>query len=452
MDDPKGHSVLCFVLKPSDNLICPLCLDVLSNPNQCQRGHNFCFVCITQSLEVFNHCPVCIETLELKQLSKNLFLNNIINDLEVKCHVMSADIVVADEDVCHWKGPLHCRDDHIRQCQFRRPIVCPFPAESCRDSCPRIFSSRKFLQNHLTECNDIKTKELKQRIFPLNTLHRAYTTKQFPENANGPEPYKGAIYSGGIFNSVRHGWGIFECFNGKGASLYAGQFVNDLANGQGYKKSKTHTYNGMWKDGLMHGHCFAFTRPNGVSGCGEFSFNLLEGHGKMWREGDEWCYEGEFHKDKRHGQGKLTFPCGKSTFVGSFVDDVINGQGVLSYGERTISGTFNDKGECHGKGVFQRLCGEVIFEGDFQHNLFHGHGVAHIPDGSVYNGTFVKGKRHGRGTMTFADKSEYRGQFSQDEIHGKGVLVSADGVVGAPKYYIGGVIDHNKIVFDLMDV
>jgi hypothetical protein len=454
MDDKdKGYPILCFVLKPPDFLHCPLCLDVLNNPNQCQNGHNFCFVCIIQALAVFNRCPVCMGPLELSKLSKNLFLNNLINDLEVKCHERSVN--AASQDVCHWKGPLHCRENHTRHCQHRLPIVCPFPVESCRENCPRLFSTRELLQIHLIECNDLKTNELarfRQR-FPQGTLNtRAYTTREFPASG-GRRP---AIYSGCFLNGVRHGCGVFEIFGGPEAAVYAGEFVDDLANGQGFKKSKTHTYNGVWKDGLMHGHCFKFTRPDGVSGEGEFVANVLEGHAKVWSEKgeDKWCYEGEFHNDKRHGLGKLTFPNGKQTFVGIFVDDVVSGQGMIHYNDdddRILSGTFNDKIECHGKGLLLHST-EVIYEGDFEHNLFHGVGVAHIPDGSLYRGAFVKGKKHGRGIMTFADKSEYRGQFSQDEIHGEGVFVSADGEVGVSKMYTHGVIDHDKIVFDLMDI
>jgi hypothetical protein len=282
----------------------------------------------------------------------------------------------------------------------------------------------------------------------LNT--RAYTTREFPASG-GRQP---AIYSGCFLNGVRHGWGVFEIFGGPEASLYAGEFVGDLANGQGFKKSKTHTYNGMWKDGLMHGLCFEFTRPDGVSGEGEFANNCLEGYAKVWSENGEgkWCYEGEFHNDKRHGPGKLTFPNGKQTFIGIFVDGVAS-QGMIRFNDdddRILSGTFNEKIECNGKGLLLHST-EVIYEGDFEHNKFHGFGVAHIPDGSLYRGAFVEGKRHGRGIMTFADKSEYRGQFSQDEIHGEGVLVSANGEVGVSKIYSHGVVDHNKIVFDLMD-
>src|SRR4051794_34449258 len=37
-----GYSQSIFVTEPSEEFVCPLCLNILKNPKQCLRGHTFC--------------------------------------------------------------------------------------------------------------------------------------------------------------------------------------------------------------------------------------------------------------------------------------------------------------------------------------------------------------------------------------------------------------------------
>ena len=53
--------------KKIDNLICPICYDILRNPISCnstKTSHTFWEECIKKSLEINNKCPICKQEFE----------------------------------------------------------------------------------------------------------------------------------------------------------------------------------------------------------------------------------------------------------------------------------------------------------------------------------------------------------------------------------------------------
>ena len=110
-----GYPLELFVDLPPNELICPICLEVLEQPYQCSQGHTFCEKCINKCKQssssvssnnsstnsgdvpvwimpvVHDHphyrssytCPTCRITFDKLQI--NLIVRNLINNLQVHC-------------------------------------------------------------------------------------------------------------------------------------------------------------------------------------------------------------------------------------------------------------------------------------------------------------------------------------------------------------------------------
>ncbi len=143
-----------------------------------------------------------------------------------------------------------------------------------------------------------------------------------------------------------------NCTDGTGTMIqpngnkYTGQFKNGKPNGSGtaYWSISGDTYNGTWKDDMMHG-------------IGTYTF----GPRSQW-SGD--TYTGGWYADKMHGTGTYTFGP-KSQFAGDkYVGGYKNGKksGTGTYfwtdGNKYVGGWMDD---CmHGRGVFSRKDGTVL--------------------------------------------------------------------------------------------
>ncbi len=170
----SGHESNIFVCKPSDKCDCPLCLNVLKDPQQCSNGHCFCKGCICTALAKQSECPLCKTHLTVKKLGKNLFMQNTIDEMDTYC--ISCDHLDIKNDLmidrCQWIGQLHSRTAHYEndcgyylekclndgcdtnvqrrlmpihgeQCEFRK-IVCEF----CGDSSQPSYSVSELKEHH----------------------------------------------------------------------------------------------------------------------------------------------------------------------------------------------------------------------------------------------------------------------------------------------------------------
>ncbi|XP_031566541.1 TNF receptor-associated factor 5-like [Actinia tenebrosa] len=106
-------------------------LDVLEDPMQCKDGHNFCKDCITRCLGHKQICPLGTNALELDSLSRNLFAENMVNNLKVYCHLPESDgqsaantDTEAYELKCDWTGELQSLAQHRETCPFQQ-VQCP---------------------------------------------------------------------------------------------------------------------------------------------------------------------------------------------------------------------------------------------------------------------------------------------------------------------------------------
>jgi hypothetical protein len=120
IDDHGGFCEKMFVNKVDDDLICPICQDVLKDPFQGKCGHMHCKSCWDDLPNEFLgetmmiKCTVCSERTALQNLSPCRYSKNCINKFLVKCEIIS-------NSTCDWTGTLSAYPGHKVSCQFQSP-------------------------------------------------------------------------------------------------------------------------------------------------------------------------------------------------------------------------------------------------------------------------------------------------------------------------------------------
>jgi hypothetical protein len=131
----QSYDVTLFVEAPNEYFECPLCINILKDPVLFPKGgHTFCRSCVTESLVTSETCPTCRERLTIDSLISNRLINNMIEDLEVKC--LSVPFLAEDQvrkskrmklgfkEFCEWTGKLNGAESHYNECQFAN-TTCP---------------------------------------------------------------------------------------------------------------------------------------------------------------------------------------------------------------------------------------------------------------------------------------------------------------------------------------
>ena len=148
-----------FISEPDDCLLCSICLELASQPKQCEDcGKLFCSECIKKNGR--KPCPNCrtnkpkyFKDVKSKQIFQSLlcialptyFLSGRreISALQVRC--------ANSERGCQWTGTVGTLDDHIASCQFAL-VPCPNKCEEDKGD-GELLLIRKHLDQHLkTKC------------------------------------------------------------------------------------------------------------------------------------------------------------------------------------------------------------------------------------------------------------------------------------------------------------
>ncbi|KAM9234624.1 LOW QUALITY PROTEIN: E3 ubiquitin-protein ligase TRIM31 [Dugong dugon] len=72
-----------FVNKLQEEVVCPICIDILQDPVTIDYGHNFCFRCITQSGDAsVLQCPLCKKSVRRDTVRPNWLLMNLVEKIQ----------------------------------------------------------------------------------------------------------------------------------------------------------------------------------------------------------------------------------------------------------------------------------------------------------------------------------------------------------------------------------
>ena len=130
-----------FVEKVSDDLMCPICLTLLQEPQQTNCGHEFCRECVRPLMRGGTlTCPICRARSLPNQIFDDKRLKREIMDLKINCDQSGKG--------CKWGGELRQREQHNDQCGY--------VSKPCVNECGQVVMS-KDMGNH-------KTKDCRLRI------------------------------------------------------------------------------------------------------------------------------------------------------------------------------------------------------------------------------------------------------------------------------------------------
>lgn len=67
-----------------DEVVCPICIDILKDPVTTECGHNFCLQCITMCrIDNILRCPLCQKTMQCNEPTPNKLLANLVKTIQV---------------------------------------------------------------------------------------------------------------------------------------------------------------------------------------------------------------------------------------------------------------------------------------------------------------------------------------------------------------------------------
>ena len=120
------------IKKNLEDLVCPICQEILSDPLITSCGHLFCRRCLEEDGRDLKDCPVCRQT--YTSMSDQFHARKI-GGLRVKCPRASKG--------CRWSGELKdAKGHHAASCQCVEVL--------CKNSCGKYFQ-RSAISNHETK-------------------------------------------------------------------------------------------------------------------------------------------------------------------------------------------------------------------------------------------------------------------------------------------------------------
>ncbi len=125
-----------------ENLLCPLCLDVLDDPVSGACGHASCRECLAQHLSNHSDCPQCRGALSENALVPNVIVRSMVSELNLVCpnnpsseeepaaKRARGEAGAVDVNVCNWQGKCDTLAAHRATCP-REIVPCPMHELGC---------------------------------------------------------------------------------------------------------------------------------------------------------------------------------------------------------------------------------------------------------------------------------------------------------------------------------
>ena len=127
-----------------EELLCPVCQQILQDPVQTSCGHSFCSKCLGQSQRYRRlQCHVCRQECTVSKDQKEA---RRVRNLQVKCP--------NHKDGCEWKGTLGDSAQHCNEC-LNEIVHCPNSAEGCLVTLQRIQMqdhAERYCKKRMYEC------------------------------------------------------------------------------------------------------------------------------------------------------------------------------------------------------------------------------------------------------------------------------------------------------------
>ena len=192
-----------------EDLICPICLQILRNPFCCSEkinSHSFCKECIDEFLKEKNKCPVCKLIFEYKN---NTNLKDKLNKLSFYCMFKNegCDKILSDSEYLNHINNCEYSDGKY-ECQIKKYNYKNKEFENCG-----FIGNKEEIKKHFNVCAFYKNKCLfcDKSILQINL-------KEHMENECifGIIKYEnGNIYIGEKKNNLKDGYGIEYYNNGE---------------------------------------------------------------------------------------------------------------------------------------------------------------------------------------------------------------------------------------------
>ena len=429
--------------KSVENLICPICLDILKNPISCnstKKSHSFCEECINKSLENDNKCPLCrqeflfgtnkkieklLQKLKFKCLyyeegcpkilDYSIYFKHIdkcgFRDLLYECQIEKYSNKEKDSKKCKYKGTIKKINKHFLKCAFSE-FKCPF--------CSKNIIQANIKKHYETEC-EILIKHYNKGFY-IGQRNDKYEPEGFGKIIIDEE--NKVILFTEFHDGLVNGYGLLK-FNEE--ILFEGELkgFSDYAdfNGYGIREFENGLYKGQFKDGLRDG-IGTLINEGGIYE-GEFKEGKIEGYGIVY-------YNNE--KDDKESQVK---------YEGQWKDDVINGYGIMYYKNGSIYNGYWIEGEGYGFGIEKDCTNNTFYIGQYKDWKYNGYGIKYYySKNEIFKGQYIEGKLDGYAFQYFSNGDFYEGEWNKDKKNGLGFLHKSNG-----EKYIN-IWEEDKLIYE----
>ena len=121
--------------KNLEDLVCPICQEILNDPLITDCGHLFCGKCLQQGGSRVKNCPVCRQ--EYTSMNDQFHARKI-GGLKVKCPNAGKG--------CEWSGELRDAEGHVKTAS------CQYAEVLCKNSCGEYFQQRLICDHETAKC------------------------------------------------------------------------------------------------------------------------------------------------------------------------------------------------------------------------------------------------------------------------------------------------------------